>query len=136
MLRDPQGRYKNNRSTFREGLLYKLKRFEDDEAEIVGYEELMRNYNDPHTSELGFTKRSTAQAGLIPAGSLGAWIVSSPKWQHTFKLGSGSGFTADLRDYYWERRQTFIGKRASFKYQAHGSLDRPRIPQFKGIRED
>ncbi|HQT78610.1 MAG TPA: hypothetical protein PLD10_16270 [Rhodopila sp.] len=38
MLRSPSGVYKQGRSTFNEHILLKLKRFEDAEAEIIGFE--------------------------------------------------------------------------------------------------
>src|SRR5690606_28483163 len=38
MLRDPDGPYKFGRSTLREGTLLKLKRFEDAEAVVIGFE--------------------------------------------------------------------------------------------------
>jgi len=45
MLRSPSGRYKFGRSTLKENLLLKLKRFEDAEAQIIGFEELSHNAN-------------------------------------------------------------------------------------------
>ena len=50
MLRDPQGLYKHGRSTFKEHGLMKLKRFEDAEATIVGFEEQMHNTNEAKTN--------------------------------------------------------------------------------------
>ena len=59
MLRDPNGRYKQNRSTLREGILLKVKRFQDSEAEVLDYELLQRNMNEQVLDERGYAKRST-----------------------------------------------------------------------------
>ena len=74
MMRDPVGRYKLGRGTFKEGLIYKLKRFADDEAVIIGFKEQMMNNNILEKDELGYAKRSTAKENMIPAGTLGNFI--------------------------------------------------------------
>ena len=75
MLRDPQGRYKQGRSTADEGILLKLKRFVDDEATIIGFEEMLCNLNEATVDERGYTKRSLRQDGQVPADTLGALTV-------------------------------------------------------------
>ena len=107
MARAPWGTYKFGRSTESQGLLGKVKRFEDTEGTIVGYEELMRNENEATINNLGYQERSTAQAGQIPGGTLGALIVSHPDWEDTF--GIGTGFTADERFTLWQIRDTLTG---------------------------
>ena len=46
MLRLPNAAYKQNRSTLREAGLVKVKRFNDHEAVIIGWERLYRNHNE------------------------------------------------------------------------------------------
>ena len=46
MVRSLDGRYKNGRSTLREGLLLKVKPWKDSEAEILEVYEMMRNENE------------------------------------------------------------------------------------------
>jgi DNA ligase-1 len=58
MIRDPFGRYKYGRSTTNEGLLMKLKRFSDSEAEIIGLEQLYSNQNEAQTNECQKLNRS------------------------------------------------------------------------------
>lgn len=131
MLRDPNGHYKFGRSTTREGILLKLKRFEDAEATIIGFEERMHNANEQTTSELGYAKRSSAAEGLVPTGTLGAFIVSHPKWG-TFNIGSG--FTEAQRQEFWQNRSILLQTSVTFKYQPHGMLLKPRTPIFRRLR--
>lgn len=134
MVRVPWGTYKFGRSTESQGLLGKVKRFEDTEGTIVGYEELMRNENEATINNLGYQERSTAQAGQIPGGTLGALVVSHPDWEDTF--GIGTGFTADERFTLWQIRDTLTGQSVKFKHQPAGAKDRPRFPSYLGLRKD
>lgn len=131
MLRDPEGRYKYGRSTVREGGLLKLKRFLDDEARIIGTVEQWHNENEAFTGELGQTKRSSAKAGKVAAGTLGALLVE----HETFgKFEIGTGFTMAQRDELWQTQP--IGQLVKFKYQPVGVKDKPRCPVFLGMRHE
>jgi len=132
MVRKPLGRYKCGRSTSNEGLLLKLKRFSEDEAIIIGYNELLHNDNVPIPNAFGLIERSTHQANKESMDTLGSFTVLCNGVQ--FKIGSG--FTAEDRQYYWNIRESVIGKMITFKYQPSGTKDRPRFPIFKGFRED
>ncbi len=59
ILRSMTGAYKYGRSTAREQGMLKMKRFTDDEAVIIGFEELMHNANEAKINELGHTERSS-----------------------------------------------------------------------------
>lgn len=130
MLRKLDGPYKQGRSTWREGWLLKLKRFEDAEAIVIGFEELMRNENEATTNELGLTKRSSAKAGKVPAGTLGALVVQ----RNGVTFNIGAGFTEANRAEVWANRPAFLGALAKFKHQPHGAKDAPRLPIFLGFR--
>lgn len=134
MIRDPNGPYKFGRSTAKEGILGKVKRFADAEAEIVGIEELHRNGNAAEINALGLTERSTAAAGLVPAGTLGALIVRAEGFAETFKIGTG--YTAAQRDSLWADRASLPGRLVKFKHQPAGAKDAPRFPVFLGFRLD
>lgn len=97
MLRCPDAPYKFGRSTAREGYLLKVKRFHDDEFEIVGFEEEMFNANEATTSELGRTKRSSHKANKIPKGRLGALVL---KYGDT-TFNCGTGFNDAERERIW-----------------------------------
>lgn len=134
MVRVPWGTYKFGRSTESQGLLGKVKRFEDTEGTIVGYEELMHNENEATINNLGYQERSTAQAGQVPGNTLGALIVAHPDWEDTF--GIGTGFTADERFTLWQIRDTLKEQSVKFKHQPAGAKDKPRFPSYLGLRKD
>ena len=131
MVRDPIGPYKFGRATFKEGLLTKVKPFEDDEAEVIGFEEQMENTNEKTINELGRSKRSSHQAGKVPKGTLGALILRHPTFG---EFNVGTGFDDAFRRKVWDNRPAYLGQLAKFRYQAIGTKDKPRIPVFKGFR--
>lgn len=143
MVRSPGGKYKFGRSTLREQGLLKMKRFIDDEAEIIGWEPLMRNLNDPVVDALGLQKRGYSKEGKVADDRLvGKFIVrgcAGSRW-HNITFSIGSGLDDNLRLRYREAIRTNvdspIGKKVAYKYQAHGSLEAPRMPIFKGLRYD
>lgn len=132
MLRSLDGPYKCGRSTMREGFLLKLKRFEDSEARIKGYEEQMHNTNEAKTDAFGKVERSQAQSGLVPKGVLGALIVEDLTSGVEFKIGTG--FDDALRAKLWAERHTLVGKLVKYKYQPSGVKDAPRFPTLLGLR--
>lgn len=131
MIRDPHSKYKHGRSTTKEGGLLKVKRFEDDEAVVIGVEELMTNNNEQELDNLGHKVRSSKKEGMVPAGKLGALIVKHKTFGE-FKIGSG--FTEDARVKLWRERDELKGRLAKFKYQPSGVKDKPRFPVFLGFR--
>lgn len=132
MLRHPASPYKYGRSTLREGFLLKLKPFADSEAIVIGYEEQMTNQNEATVSELGYTKRSSAQAGKVPAGVLGALRVRDLVTGVEFSIGGG--FTAAERKDLWDERESLIGRVAKYKSCIIGVVSAPRFPVFLGWR--
>lgn len=135
MLRTPSSPYrsssgKENRSTLKRFHLVKLKRRLTDEATVIGFEPRYHNANSPTTDERGLTKRSKAQAGLVPLPELGAFIVRHP----TFGDFGVSGFTEVQRSKFWESREALLGSVLTFAYLPHGMKDKPRHPVFKGFR--
>lgn len=132
ILRDGTAAYKGGRSTLREGGLIKHKPLLDDEGIVCGYREQRVNANPVERDALGYAKRSTAAAGLIPAGTLGSLEV---RWRGvTFRLSSG--LSDDDRALLWEMRERLDGLPVTFTYLGVGSHGRPRSPVFKSIRAD
>lgn len=135
MMRDPAGPYKQGRSTLREGYLLKLKRFEDAEAEVIGFVEKEHNDNAQTRDELGRAKRSSHKAGKRAADTLGALIVQDTVTGTRFNVGSG--FSEAERADIWERRtgdRSFLGSVVKYRYQPAGVKDLPRFPTFIGWR--
>lgn len=158
MIRSVDGRYKNGRSTVREGILLKLKRFEDEEAVVIGAMEQMTNTNEQERDHLGHAKRSTAKAGKIPNGVLGALIC---RFSDGTVFEVGSGFIAQQRKELWEMVCAFRDnvqsepvdgypgsvslpldyfRLATIKHQpppgGRSEGEAPRFPVFKGFRSD
>lgn len=134
MLRKDSAPYKSGRSTFDQHYLLKLKRFQDAEAEIIGFEPEYENTNAPTIGLLGQTERSSHQDGLIAKNRLGSLLCRNLSNGVEFSIGSG--FTWKEREELWEVRDTLLGKLANYKFQPHGTVDRPRIPIYRGIRQD
>lgn len=125
--------YKCGRSTFGEHYLLKLKRFDDSEAQIIGFTERMHNANEAHRAEVGQLKRSSAKAGKQPMGMLGALVVCDIHTGVEFECGTG--FEDTLRIKIWIRRKTYLGKVIKYRFQPSGMLDKPRHPTFLGFRD-
>jgi DNA ligase-1 len=132
MVRSLEGRYKFGRSTLKEGILLKLKKFQDAEAKVIGFVEKMTNTNEKKKDELGYSKRSSAKAGKVPANTLGALVVDFEG--ATFEIGSG--FDDELRKEIWTNQEKYINQQVTFKYQPSGMKDLPRFPVFLGFRYD
>lgn len=132
MVRAVSGLYKFGRSTFKEQGLMKVKRFQDAEGVIVGFIEERKNNNEATVDNLGHTKRSLSQEGMVGKDTLGALII-------TYKdttVEVGSGFTKEQRKEIWDNQDKYLGKSITYKYFDHGEYDKPRHPVFKGVRED
>lgn len=137
MLRRPESRYKQGRATLSENSLLKVKRFLDGEAEIIGVEELMTNTNPAMRNPLGRTQRSTARAGLVGTGTLGALIVRGLPGQPLFagvKFNIGTGFDEQTRAELWRLREKLPGVVVKYRHFAIGAKDKPRHPVFVGFR--
>jgi DNA ligase-1 len=132
MIRQPGSKYKCGRSTLKEQILLKLKRFYDAEAKVIGFEEKMKNDNKLERDEFGLAKRSSKKDGMIPADTLGALIVEDLKTG--VKFGLGSGFDDELKKEIWSHQRKYKNKIVKYKYQSVGVKDAPRFPVFLGFR--
>lgn len=138
MVRKLTGPYKHGRSTMNEGYLIKLKSWTDTEGIITGFVEQQSNTNEAFKGELGQTKRSHEQAGMVGTDTLGTLLLS---WRgKTVKVGSGfgggvPGVDAELRQTIWDNRKHYINKTVTFKYQELSKYGVPRFAIFKGFRD-
>jgi DNA ligase-1 len=131
ILRDPEAPYKYGRSTVNEGYLLKVKRFEDSEAEVIGFVEEMFNGNEAEVNELGRTKRSTHAAGLSGKGTLGAFLVRDAG----IEFAIGTGLTAAQRQDFWNQREQLMFTQVKYKFFPVGVKVAPRHPVFLGFRD-
>lgn len=133
MVRSLLGPYKFGVSTLKEGYLIKFKRWHDDEATIIGWEERNLNENPQERNELGLAKRSKKKAGMVPAGDLGSFICRDKKGR---EFSVGSGLTAMERIAFWRGGlKRVMGKLVTYKYQELTKDGAPRFPIFKAIRD-
>ena len=128
--RSPNGVYKYGRSTPKEQLSIKFKFFEQEEFEVVGFNERMHNTNEQKRDELGYAERSSAKDGLVPTNTLGSLVLKYG--DDTFNCGTG--FDDKLRKEIWDNKEAYLGKLASIRYMSVGSKDLPRVPSFIGFR--
>lgn len=126
-------RYKQGRTTFREGLMLKMKRFQDKEALIIGFEERMHNANKGKRNEVGAFKRSKHKANLHRTGMLGAFWLRDIETGVEFKC---SGFTDAFARKVWENQHHYYNKLCTYCKPLHGEKNKPRQPKFKGIRDE
>lgn len=143
MIRSPDGRYKQGRSTTKEGILLKLKSFLDEEATVIGVEELMHNDNAAERDLLGRTERSTKKEGMVPAGTLGALRC---RFADGAEFSVGTGFDAATRASIWrsyladegQPDRYPVGMSVKIKHQPPPSgrayNAAPRFPVFLGFR--
>jgi len=132
ILRKIDGHYKFGRSSSKEGLLLKLKRFKDDEATVIGFTELMSNQNVAKKDVFGRTERSSHKANQVAANTLGALIAKDKKGRE-FQIGTG--FDQATRKEIWENQKKYLGKIVKFKFFEIGVKDLPRHPVFLGWRD-
>lgn len=112
MLRDPDAGYKQGRSTAREGILLKLKRFVDAEAEVLGMEEQLSASGQPN-GVLGALKARDVRSGVV--------------------FNIASGFTQAERERLW-RDGPDPDCLARYRHFPSGGKDKPRFPVFAGLR--
>lgn len=136
MLRSIDSPYKFGRSTLKEKWLLKLKRFTDSEAVVLDVYEQMSNQNEPEEDAFGHTKRSSHSSGKVSAGTLGGFNVKDIKSGVEFKIGTGDGLNAELRNKIWDNKQDSIGKIVKYKSQKSGEKEKPRFPVFLGFRDE
>jgi len=133
ILRTADGPYKCGRSTMKEQFLMKYKRFVDDEAIVIGFEERMHNDNEAEKDNFGRTKRSSAMAGMVASNTLGALLVRDIKTGVEFSIGTG--FDDEQRKDIWTHKRQIMGLTLTYKHFAQsGTKDKPRFPVFKAFR--
>ena len=133
MLRCPNGTYKFGRATTNSNILLKVKSFMDSEAEVIGFKEKMVNCNEASKDAFGHSERSTAKDGLVPADTLGGFILRMDDGR---EFSCGSGLNDALREQIWNNQADYLGKLVKYKFMTTGIKDLPRHPVFVGFRSE
>lgn len=134
ILRDPNGTYKNGRTTVNENNYLRIKRFIQEDAQVMSIVEAMENTNPKVTNELGQSERSSHQANLVPKGMIGSLICRDIKTNQTITVGPGE-MTHEERVLYFNHPEQILGHIISYKSFKHGVKDKPRFPTFVTIRD-
>jgi DNA ligase-1 len=132
MVRSPGGTYKFGRSTVKENILLKVKRFLDDEAILVDVLEKQHNQNEAEQDAFGNTKRSTCQVGLVGANTAGTLVVQR---SDGLQFGIGTGLDDALRAQIWSNPDAYVGRIVKYKYFPVSIKEKPRHPVFLGFRD-
>ena len=132
MVRSIYGTYKFGRSTVKDGILGKLKRFADAEYKIIGFQERMHNGNEATTDALGRTERSSHKENKTGRGDLGALVLETADGQ---SFNCGTGFDDATRSEIWNNRDQYLGRFAKIKSFLIGVKDLPRFPVWLGLRD-
>ncbi len=133
MGRRIDGVYKHDRSTFKEHILLKLKRFEDIEAVITGFVEAETNLNVATKDAFGHTKRSSAKAGKVGNGRVGTFLVELGGRQDV-PIPTGAFKHAELVEI-WENQTKYLGKFLKIRHFPYGAKDGLRLPRALGFRD-
>lgn len=131
--------YKEGRGTPKEKSCWKDKPWTDEEGIVKEVIEMMHNANEAFEDELGRTKRSTSNEGLLPMGRAGALVLTSPKYvdengeQIPFRVSLGS-LKMTERKAIWDNRENWLGKLVTYRFFDFGVVDVPRSALFKSLR--
>lgn len=133
ILRSAFAEYKCGRSGTINPELQKVKRFQDDEFLVVGYEQFESNQNEAKTNELGRTARSHCKEGKVLQDKLGSLVLVT---KDGVEFNSGSGFNEEQRQRFWKVKDTLKGKYAKIQFFGYSKDNVPLLPVFKDFRDE
>lgn len=133
ILRDPEGKHKEGRSTARENGFLRMKPWVDSECIVLTLEQGQQNNNPPEKNELGHTKRSTHQENMVPNGMVGAMLVRDVYSEELIRISTGNMTEAE-RKFYWENPSKIVEKIGKYKCMRYGMKDKPRFAGWLGFR--
>lgn len=139
MVRSPQAKYKHNRASHKQGIIFKFKNYITEDAQIIGFVEQVKmteEYanSDRGETEDGHTKRSHRNEDFEPADTLGSLVVR-------MKDGTEVGVSLGKRDAaerkrMWKDRKNLINLWVEISHMEHGAKDKPRIGKLERMRPD
>lgn len=131
ILRAPDGKWKNGRSTLKEALLLRMKPQDYFEAVVTSVNEAMQNNNEKKTNELGYSERSSHKANLVGKGMVGSFEAIDLASGKVINIGAGKMNHKD-REHYWHNQP--IGEIVKYKSMTYGVKDAPRFGRFYSFR--
>ncbi len=131
ILRQPDGMYKNGRSTLKEQLFLRHKPQSDKEAIILSVFEAEANNNEAVTNELGYTSRSSHKEFKEGNGMVGSFACVDVESGRIITVGAGKLSHEERKDLFTNQPIGYIIKYRSFDI---GVKDKPRFPRFYSFR--
>lgn len=125
----------------------RYKPWQDFEILVTALIEEETNTNAAKKNTLGKTERSSAKAGKVKNGKVGAVVgtvvkdvlcpftgrVLFPKGK---EITAGAGRMKDAEaKAFWEHPETIVGHIAKIKHLAYGVMDQPRMATFECLRD-
>jgi DNA ligase-1 len=132
IFRNPRAHYKQGRATWNDNIIYKLKRFQEEEGIIVDFEQRYHNTNEQTIDAQGYAERSSSKDGLVPTNMVGKFIVSYDDW--LLEVAPGAFSHKDLTKI-WANKESYVGKTLKFRFMLYGMKDKPRFPRAVGFRD-
>jgi DNA ligase-1 len=132
MMRCPDSKYKQGRSTLSEGTFLKLKRYESGEGTVVDLLEGRCNNNPQKINEEGLSSRSSHSAMMEGSGAVGTFLVMFEGG--VIKVAPGTFTKEQLHDF-WCEPNSVLGKTLTFNFSRYGMKDAPRWARAKGLRD-
>ena len=146
IFRNPRSKIKPGRPSKIEQQYMRYKPWMDSEMRVTSVVEGMSNKNTAKKNSLGNTERSSAKAGLVPNGQVGALIgvlladIYHPlNGKLLFKEGleikvSKGKLTTPQAKRLFQKQEDIVGHIIKFQHMAHGVKDLPRFGGYLSHR--
>jgi DNA ligase-1 len=135
ILRNPNAPYKEGRSSKKVQELWRIKRFTEKEAIVIGIIEGRQNLNEATINELGRTERSSHAENQVPNGMVGTLTCIDVESGDTISVAAGA-LVHDERKHYFENPDEIMFKCIKYRTFEHGKKDLPRFPQYHSLRAE
>lgn len=133
IVRNPEGVWKNGRSTLKEQGFLRMKPQTDKEAVIIDVEEALENLNEAKVNELGYLERSSHQDNKVGKGMVGAWVAIDLETGLTIKIGAGKLTHEERVRYFLDKP---IGSVVKYRSMDTGIKTLPRFARHYSFRSD
>lgn len=131
ILRKPDGKWKNGRSTLKEQFLLRIKPQSDSEAVVVGVVEAMENNNLALINELGYTERSSHQENKSGKGMLGSLLCVDLKSGNEITISAGKLTHGERVEYF---NNPPLHQVVKYRSMTYGVKEAPRFARFYSFR--